>query len=221
MYPFINIHTHKISPAELSIVNLKHDDIILDNKCYSFGIHPWEIGKIDEPKHIEILNTLCGEKKIIAVGEIGLDRAIKTSLELQKTVFTQQLDIAGKHGLPVIIHGVRANSDLLQVRKNQKAITTWIIHGFKGRYQDALQLMNKQCFISIGASLLTNSKMQKLIKQLPINSIFFETDDANISIEKVYSKASELLNLDISKLKEQIYSNFKKVFLENDCRMVK
>ncbi len=216
MYPFVNIHTHSISGNESSIVNLDYNDQTTDNIRYSFGLHPWHIGKINEQEVINKLENYCSTQSIVAVGEIGLDRSISTELELQKHFFTIQLNIAKQFSLPVIIHAVKANSDLLHIRKQQADSTTWILHGFKGSIQDANKFIDKNCYISFGGNLLSNSKLQALIKQLPIDRIFFETDDSNISIVDVYNKAATILQIDESMLKQQIYSNLKQVFKSNE-----
>ncbi len=212
MVPFVNIHTHRIKEHELSIVNMSFDDKLNENVYYSFGIHPWYIGKIDELEYLKKLNNLCAKKKIIAIGEIGIDKAIETSLNKQKEIFFKQLDFAQIYKLPVIIHNVRANSNFLQIRKTQKNQTPWILHGFVGSTQDAIQFVNKHCFISFGKYLFTSKKLQLVINQIPLENIFFETDDSDISIEEIYKEASQLLKINIENLKKRIYSNFNIVF---------
>ncbi len=212
MLPFINIHTHKIVRNELAIVNLNYDGQIVENISYSFGLHPWDIGKVVENEIVAKVENYCKSKKIVAIGEIGLDRAIETELDLQKRCFINQLEIAAKYKLPVIIHAVRSNADLLQIRKQQRNSPAWILHGFRGSVQDANQFINKNCYLSFGEALLHNKKLQKVLQQINIGNIFLETDNSNISISEVYSKAANLLNINLEDLKQQLYSNFIKVF---------
>ncbi len=212
MLPFINIHTHKIARNELSIVNLNYDEKIVENISYSFGLHPWDIGKVSENEVVEKLENYSKSKKIVAIGEIGLDRAIETVLDLQKKYFIDQLEIAEKYKLPVIIHAVRSNADLLQIRKQQRNSSAWILHGFRGSSQDARQFINKNCYLSFGEALLYNKKLQKVLQQINIGNIFLETDNSSILISEVYNKAANLLNINLEDLKQQLYSNFIKVF---------
>ncbi len=221
MYPFVNIHTHRIAANEQAIVNLNYDDKPVDNILYSFGLHPWHIGNVDEQAIINKLESYCSSMQIIAVGEIGLDRSISTSLELQKHFFVKQLNIAKKYAMPVIIHGVRANADLLQILKEYGNSNSWILHGFRGSIQDANQFINKNCYISFGSNLLISSKLQLLMQQISVDKIFLETDDVSVLISDVYSKAASVLQIDKSKLKQQVYSNFKQVFKSNESRVVK
>ncbi len=221
MYPFVNIHTHRIVSNEQAIVNLNYNDKPLDNILYSFGLHPWHIGNVNEQAIINKLESYCASRQIIAVGEIGLDRSISASLELQKHFFVKQLNIAKKYAMPVIIHGVRANADLLQILKEYGNSNSWILHGFKGSLQDANQFINKNCYISFGSNLLINSKLQILMQQIPIDRIFLETDDANTLILDIYNKAATILQVDESNLKQQVYSNFIQVFKSDGARVVK
>lgn len=216
MFPFINIHTHSINSNELSIVNLDYDEVLPDAVYCSYGLHPWDIGKIDEQTVIDKLEFYCKNKKIIAVGEIGIDRAIDTQIDLQKDFFIKQLRIAQYYNMPVIIHSVRGNSDLLQVKKLLNNTGNWILHDFRGSIQNALQLINKQYFISFGKSIFTNKKVQLVLKQIPIEKIFIETDNNDLKIEDVYREVAKILNVNIEDLQKQIFLNFKKVFSINE-----
>ncbi len=209
---FINIHTHSINVGELSVVNLDYNDNLQEGIKYSYGLHPWDVGKVDENKVIKYLDYLCANNMIIAVGEIGIDRAISTDINLQKEYFVKQLQIAEKYNLPVIVHAVKANSDLLQIKKQQANSGKWILHAFKGSLQDATQLINKQCLISFGKRIENDKKLQFVLKNIPIEKVFFETDNSDIKIDSVYNFAAQILGINIVELQKQIYLNFKKVF---------
>ncbi len=193
-------------------MNLEYNDSLHDNVAYSYGLHPWDINKVAENEVITRLEYLCKSKQIIAVGEIGIDRAIDTEPELQKHYFIKQANIADKYNMPIIVHAVKANSDLLQIKKQSKKNNKWILHAFNGSIQDAMQLINKQCFISFGERLAGSKKLQILLRNIPIEKVFFETDNSNITINQVYDTASQILGIGIDDLREQIFFNFKKVF---------
>ncbi len=214
MVPFINIHTHKPDTEHLSILNTVFDGIWPENKYYSCGIHPWDIDKTVIEQKFEILKKYCEQNKLLAVGEIGLDLVIQISVEFQKEVFIKQLEIAEKYNLPVIIHCVKAWSDILSIKKNGKHSAPWIFHGYTGNLQTANQLINAGCFLSFGAKLLTNQKVQDTFKQIPIDNIFLETDDSDIKIEEIYQKAAELYDICIDELKSNLYQNFITIFGE-------
>lgn len=212
MSKFINIHTHQSKTNGIEIINAPARDNWLPGKLYSYGLHPWDIDKLDEEKEINKLETLCEKKKIVAVGEIGLDRVIDTPLDKQKEVFLRQLGIAERYSFPVILHSVKTNSDLLSIRKKRKKAGVWIFHGFRGSEQEALQLTDNECCLSFGKAILDNQKNQEVLMQVPLEKVFFETDDSDEEIENIYQKAAEILQISIGELTGKIYSNFIKIF---------
>jgi TatD DNase family protein len=215
MVPYINIHTHKQDSEHLIVLNVLDIPGWHEDSCqYSYGIHPWNIDKVDLDVKFQILADLCLEKKLIAVGEIGIDRAIQIPIEIQSEVFKKQLAIAKQHGLPVIIHCVRAWSDILAEKKSRKHNTPWILHGFAGNLQTANQLIQNGIYLSFGIKLIQSQKLQETFKQIPLEFIFFETDDLEIRIEDIYFKAAELYDICIDELKVKINQNFIKVFGE-------
>jgi TatD DNase family protein len=66
--------------------------------------------------------------------------------------------------------------------------------------------------ISIGAALLSNSKLQECISKIPNDQLFLETDDKGVTISEIYQKVSELKKLTLPQLEELIEQNFKRVF---------
>jgi len=212
MAQYLNIHTHKIKKEGIELVNTASYNEINNDGSFSFGLHPWNIEKDDAEKTIEQLKKLCEDKKIIAVGEIGLDRAIKTPLGIQQKLFLSQVEIAVEFDLPAIIHSVRANSDLIQVYKHLKTNKPWVFHGFRGSLQEARQIIDIQCYLSFGKALIYHEKTQKVLQNVSLDQVFFETDDSDEKISTIYKKAAELLDICIEKLKEKIYSNFTRVF---------
>ncbi len=214
MAEYINIHTHKPVGEHVELINAPVMGNWPQGEFFSLGLHPWNIGKGNENVVLENLDLICEKKKVIAIGEIGLDRAIETPIEMQINFFKKQLAIAEKYTLPVIIHNVRATSDLLQLRKENANSTPWIFHGFRGRSHEALQLIDKQCFLSFGEALLNQIKIQDLVKKIPLEYVFFETDDSDKKISSIYEKAAELLDICIPELKDKVYSNFTKIFGE-------
>ena len=212
MIPFINTHTHKfITSNSIGIFNLSYDDIP-DVKYCSFGMHPWDLGKYSENEYMIKLKQYCIEHIIIAVGEIGIDRAIEYPVEKQVEVFKQQQLLAEKYSLPTIIHSVRSWSDLISLRIELKSTIPWIFHGYSGNLVVAKQLISKGCYLSFGPQLMNNAKIQTVFKNISLDRIFLETDASNEKIENIYKKAAYLHHICIDKLKKQIESNFISVF---------
>ncbi|MCK9206542.1 MAG: TatD family hydrolase [Salinivirgaceae bacterium] len=212
MAPFVNIHTHKPCNTPIEVVNMVDPSTIPDHGLFSFGIHPWNIARTDVDADLRDLENICDEKKIIALGEIGLDKVIDTDLELQAFIFLKQIHIANQYRLSVIIHCVRAWSELASLSKHYPAAKPWIYHGFTGNEPIAQQIIRQGHFVSFGEALLKSPKLQQVFIKLPLDFIFFETDDSDEKIETIYKKAAELRHICTDELKETIHRNFETLF---------
>ena len=214
---YIDIHKHSAeSPSNTLVLrNLFPEQMneIVTGKYYSIGLHPWYS---NIKNFFSILNTLreyALKKEVIAIGETGLDQKVDIPYIKQIGAFESQVEIAEKHKLPVIVHCVRAYNDLIRFRKKADQSLPWIIHWFNASKQIADELLSMNCYLSYGCMLFNEtSKAFHLFKQLPVEKIFFETDDTEYSIEKVYNKAAELKNITVSELQNKIILNFKNCF---------
>lgn len=217
MGAYINIHTHKQSSKGIAIINLANSNEISSKGFFSIGIHPWDINKaqIREIQY-EIELGVKRHENIIAIGECGIDRTIETAIDKQIMVFSKQVELSEKLNLPLIVHCVKAFSDIIQVRKQKKVTTPWILHGYNSSVTMASQLIAKGCFVSFGQRLLNHKKLQNVFINIPIEYIFFETDNGDEKIENIYKKAAELRHICIDELKEQVFNNFKQVFKVNE-----
>lgn len=211
----INLHTHRLTVGEsIQVLNVFAQDLPLmaSKQYYSTGLHPWHIGKVNEEDCFQAIELAAKQKNMLAVGECGLDRTIETDYEIQELNFIRQKDIAVKYAKPLIIHGVRAYSDLMKLKKASRSDIPWILHGFNGNQESTLNLIRNGFYFSIGEALLKNATKHNLIRTIPVDRIFFETDDQETTIQQIYSIASQLLGFEDELLKETIYNNFKTVF---------
>ena len=212
--PWIDIHTHLNETADdiIKIQNLFPDEY-KKAEGYSFvsmGIHPWYVNDW-EHKYSWLEKNIT---QINAIGETGLDKICKTPFECQIEVFEKQLELAEKFNKPVIIHCVKAYSELIQIKKQKFPDLTWIIHAFNENKQIAEQLLNLGCYFSFGKFIMIDgTKARSSYDILPLERIFFETDEQEcLSIQKVYNMGASLKGMEIEVLKERIYSNFVTVF---------
>jgi len=218
MSQFINIHTHSICKnRNICIKNLAFAEEInfysSENTFFSYGLHPWDIENNNLNSFLEKIKKVFEFKKVIAFGEIGLDRAISTDLSLQKQVFIEQLKLAYDLDIPVIIHCVRAYSDIIEILKKEKYSKPILFHDFRANLQTFKQLEGFNSYFSFGKSLFSaQAKTNTYFKDIPLSRIFFETDQADIEIENVYLQAQKMKEMDLGVLKTQIEENFKKIF---------
>jgi len=211
----INLHTHRTNESgNIQILNIFAQDLLPEAPDYLFsaGLHPWHIGKVNPEECFQAIDSAAEQKNMLAVGECGLDRLIDVDFVLQEWCFKQQIAIAENHHKPLIIHCVRAYSDLLKQKKENKSGLPWIIHGYNGNLETLLSMIKHEFYFSVGEHLLKDEAKHDIFRSIPIERLFLETDDSEISIAKIYSLATQILKIDEKELSQIIASNFKTVF---------
>ncbi len=212
--PFIDIHTHYNSTSAdvISVLNINlgngeiYDETLAT--C-SVGVHPWHIERKYLVQHFFQIEDLAKKENVIAIGEIGLDKMVETPLALQIKVLEQQIEMADFYQKPVIIHCVRAFSELIAAKKKMKSSIPFILHGFNKNEQILSELLQNGFYISIGTALLqTDSNAAKALKLIPTNRLFLETDVKDTPIQGVFLAAANILNIEIEDLKEMVNRNF-------------
>lgn len=217
--PYVDIHTHngkRCTENVTCILNQFPSEWInkKPDSWFSVGIHPWYI-KCGEQANEELVNMekAFSQKECIAAGEAGLDKIIPMDWGLQKEIFKQQVKLSETHNMPMIIHCVKAYSELLGLRKELKAENVWIFHGFNSSLEMARQIVDHGCMLSFGKLLCKEgSKAQTVIGNIQPGHWFLETDDADSSIESVYSKAARITQKNVDEIKISIRDNFNRVF---------
>jgi len=207
---YINIHTHKKPSGadELIIRNgfLCNINYAHLNYYVSVGLHPWFVGK--SINYLHLLTNAVACKNVIAIGECGLDNLFGINPTLQKEVFLQHIYVANTFKKPLILHMVKANHVLLELIKFIQVPV--IIHNYNaGKHITRAFLNYRNIYFSLG---LTSANNKNLLDNIPLNRIFFETDNKNISIKLVYQKTANKLNKDLNQLKQIITDNFNQVF---------
>ena len=209
---FIDIHTHSAKPKDdlIQIVNLDLEQVVPEQGHYSYGIHPWALDSADfqEEKLLQLLKERLQSPNVIALGEAGLDK-FHADFERQVKVFERQIVLAENLKKPMILHDAKSHNEIVALRKKHRAKQPWIVHGFNGMAQDAAQLTRQGIFLSVGESLLhPDRKIYNSLKTIDLNYLFFETDMAEISVEKVYEAAAKRLEMDLAALQTRIFTNF-------------
>ena len=220
MEKYIDIHTHS-SENDDDVFSIKNynafEDFDIDSpQKYSAGLHPWFLSYETKEDGLYNLDKISGYPKIMAIGECGLDRFSETEFDLQIEIFIKQIAIAEKRKLPIIIHCVRAFSDLIAIKKKLNPKVPLIIHGFNQNSEILSELIKHNFYISVGEAIFNeNYNAYKLLKNIPENRLFLETDKSKISIKKIYKKAAEILQITEKELITIINQNFQIVFQKN------
>lgn len=127
---------------------------------------------------IDELETLIDRTGVIAIGEIGLDyRHASADRDAQRIAFRRQLDLAMERDLPVILHAVRAEADLLDILRRYSGIRG-IVHRVSCSLDAVRQLMKLKLFFSVGPDLFIpgRSRLHELVRVLPDDRMLLETD---------------------------------------------
>ncbi|MEY8685930.1 TatD family hydrolase [Bacteroides sp. AN502(2024)] len=216
----LDIHTHKQEVDSLgkSIINyplLTGSSLYMPlagterRSFYSVGIHPWELREHNVRQQLGLLRQLLRVKRFVAVGEAGLDKLAAASMELQLEVFKEQVKLSEKCGLPLIIHCVKAMEELLAVKKEYCPQQPWIWHGFRGKPEQAMQLLKKGFYLSFG-EYYSDETMQII----PDEDLFLETDNSLLDIENILCRAAKVRGVEVIVLREVIRRNIQNVFFK-------
>jgi TatD DNase family protein len=209
-YEFIDIHTHKFyddGTIFLYSRSLWRDPEPPAGTLFSAGMHPWNASVGDLDAVLEYLEAA----PLAAVGEVGLDYATEIPREVQNEVFRRQLEVAEKRGLPVVIHCVRAFYDVISQLKEHD-LRAVVFHGFTGSPQEAAEAVKRGYYLSFNERSLASPKTVESLRQVPVASIFAETDTASEHVSKVYEMIAEARGVAVGQLKPAIADNFNRIF---------
>ena len=146
------------------------------NEVYaSIGFHPTELKDYDD-NWLSWLEKHINDKKVVAIGEIGLDYHYEdTNKEKEISVFKKQLDLAQRYHMPIIVHSRDATEDTLNTLKDYKL--KGIIHGFSGSVETAKEYIKLGFKLGVnGVVTFKNAHLKETIKEIGIENIVIETD---------------------------------------------
>lgn len=197
------------------------------------GLHPEEIPQTEEElwKTIDVIEELItNNKKVIAVGEIGLDYYWrKDNKNLQKKAFIKQIEIANKLKLPISIHTRDAIDDMIKIIRNNKIENSGVLHCCPFNPELVKHGLNAGLYIGFGGTCtFKNSKNAgKILEIVPLDRILIETDSPylapdpvrgtrNDSSNLVYivNKIAEYKNMEPEEIAKITYTNAEKLFLK-------
>ena len=217
-----------ICTTEISYKNileiLKFDPMIFG----TYGIHPHETSKYNVITK-DIIDKVKVNKKIIGVGETGLDFYYNNSeKKTQLNSFVNHIDAALELDIPLIIHSRNADNETFQILNEYKDKNLKILmHCFTGSTEFAKKIMNFNSFFSAsGIITFKNSiNLQNTFKEIPLNRLLIETDSPFLSpvpmrgkknepsyIHFTLKKLSELKNTEVKELDIITSNNFNKLF---------
>lgn len=158
------------------------------------GIHPHEVGKMDDGTLTD-LEEFAADKKVVAIGEIGLDYYYDTfPRDIQKYWFARQINLAKNLKMPVIVHDRDAHEDVMSIINDENAREVGgVFHCFSGSIEMARELLNKNFYISIGGTVTFKNakKVIDVVKYIPDDRLLVETDCPYLTPEPYRGKRNE------------------------------
>lgn len=196
-----------------------------ENFFAAVGIHPEDCYDLPE-NYLDILKDLASFKKVVAIGEIGLDYHSEGFLrEKQIRIFEEQLCLAKELNLPVVIHSREATEDCMNILRKYKP--KGVMHCFSGSFETAKQIVDLGMYISFtGVLTFKNSRRAvEACEAVPIDKLLLETDcpymapspnrgkrcDSSM-ISFTAEKIAEIKGLDTQTVINKCYENAQNLF---------
>ena len=196
--------THCVLPA-VSVGNFVTVRLLAGQFGYSYalGIHPLCVPQAQESdlKTLdEALSLHHSDPRLVAVGEIGLDYFVPALMvspmrEQQEHFYREQLKLAKKHDLPVILHVRRSADRLLKHLRDIRPGGGWhgIAHAFNGSQQQAEEFIKLGFKLGFGGGVTYDAALQlrRLAASLPLSALVMETDSPDIPPHWLYTTAAD------------------------------
>lgn len=192
------------------------------------GIHPHDADEFSE-KAIEIIRELASFRKVVAVGEIGLDYHYNFSPpDVQKQCFAAHIQLALELKLPLIIHDREAHKDTLDIIRSEKGYDAGgVFHCFSGSVELAKEVLDMGFYISLGGAVTFKNakKPVEVAGYIPIDRLLVETDSPYMApvphrgsrnhsgyLNEIIQKISEIRNADFDTIAEATALNANRLF---------
>ena len=209
----------KLDDADPAVrIAQQHDDV-----WAAVGFHPHEAKDCDDEAFATI-ERLAHERRVVAIGEIGLDyHYMHSPRETQIAVFERHIDLAKRLDKPVIVHNRESLDDMLSILKGGKGI----LHSYTESLDAAKVLIDRGYFISFSGIVTFRSAdaLREVARALPPDRVLIETDTPYLApvpfrgkdnepafVIKVAEQLAKLWGRDIADVAEQTTANFESAF---------
>ncbi len=193
----------------------------------ALGVHPGDSNTFNDETVSKLLKFGLN-KKIVAIGEIGLDYYWdKSFVNLQKEVFTKQIEIAKELKKPVIIHDRDAHFDSFQILKSTGASEVGVVmHCFSGAVEFAKRCIDEGFYIALGGVVTFKNakKIKEVAKYVPLDRLLLETDSPYLTPEPYRGKENrpayvKYVAMEIANLKDVPFELVAQKTTENAVRV--
>lgn len=207
---------------------------LYDELYATVGISPNDVQEIqDEKEQLNIIEQLALNKKVVAIGEIGLDYYWnKENKEVQKSMFIEQIEIANKLKLPIVIHTRDAVSDTLEILKEHTVNKRGVFHCCPLNRELVKEALKLGYYISLsGVITFKNAKnAEEIINLIPEDRLLIETDSPylapepvrgtrnnSMNVKYVAEKIALVKNKTVEEIADITFNNTKRIFEKIRC----
>ncbi len=198
------IHNHIKDYPDKNVLDIGIDEKEAANApLFSTGIHPKLIDNAFDDK-FKIVSHLAALPNCAAIGECGIDVFSSATVAEQKEAFIKHLNLAQQYNKPVIIHCVRAYSEIISALNATHFLLPVVMHSYNGNIQTTQQLLRRgNIYFSFSDKILAqNCAALKSLDIIPIERLMIETDNSNSSLEPIVSLISEIKRVGDETVKE-------------------
>lgn len=190
------------------------------------GFHPHEAKSMTE-EDLAQLESLAANPKVVALGEMGLDYHYDNSpREVQRLRFFQQMELARKLKMPVIIHEREATQDALDIVKQFKDLRG-VYHCYSGSIETAREILAQGWYLSFtGVATYKNARRTtEVIEWMPLDRLMIETDspylapvpvknrrNSSLNVHYVAEKVAEIRGISVEEVEQATWENGRRFF---------
>ena len=192
------------------------------------SVHPSETAELND-QNLARLKEYTNQKKVVAVGEIGLDYYWdEPDREIQKVWFERQMEMAREINLPVIVHSRDAAKDTLDMMKAARAGEIGgVIHCFSYGVEMAREFLNMDFYLGIGGVLTFKNakKLKEVAEYTPLDRIVLETDcpymaptpnrgkrNSSLNLPYVVEELARIKGLTVEEIEQATFENGKNLY---------
>ena len=217
-----------IEPSEIPAIKLLADQF--HEMRYSVGVHPLDVNHW-KPDTLSVLkNAALDDKRVVAIGELGLDLFKEDNLSEQLSILMPQLNLAFELNLPVIVHCRNAAKEMLEVfskLSEDSCCPKGVMHCWSGNVHEMREFLNLGFYISFSGNVTFKNAfdIHECAKKVPPSRVLVETDSPFLSpvphrgtrnepsfVMHVVNKISELRGETFSHIAEKTTQNARELF---------
>lgn len=192
------------------------------------GVHPSEVKDWNDSLIEKISDLVSKNKKIVAIGEIGLDYYWDKSFnDLQKDVFIKQIKLANSLNLPIDIHDRDAHKDTYEILKEYNKTSKVVMHCYSGSKEFAKECIKQGYYLGIGGVVTFKNakKIKEVVEEISLENIILETDAPYLTpvpyrgkenqpayVKYVAEEIAKIKNISIEEVTQKTTENAERIF---------